>query len=188
MNKYLLSLAILVSFLSLSCTPVLRKDIMDVAIRDLPMADLKKTPELYVGKLFVLGGIIVNTKATAEGSLIEAVYVPVDSRGYLQSIGITHARFLALFPKESGFLDPVIFRPDREITFAGEFGGMRDGKIEEMEYSYPFFKIKEIYLWEEKRVYYYPYYYEPYPYWGWDYPYWWDRPWWWSHRLPPYWW
>jgi hypothetical protein len=55
-----------------------------------------------------------------------------------------------------------------------------------MEYRYLFFRIEEVYLWAEK-IYYSPYYYDPYP---WDYPYWWyDRPyWWWRHRVPPYWW
>jgi outer membrane lipoprotein len=177
---------LVVSLLLFSCAPVLRKDLMDSAVRDFSFSDLKQNPEIYKGRLFVLGGIIANTKATAEGSLIEALYVPVDSRGHLKELGTSHARFLALLPKESGFLDPMIFRPDREITLAGEFIGTREGKIDEMEYRYLFFRIEEVYLWEEK-TYYSPYYYDPYP---WDYPYWWyDRPyWWWRHRVPPYWW
>ncbi len=170
---------VFVSLFFLSCAPVLRKDIMKAAIRDVPLSEVKKNPDIYMGKLFVFGGIIVNTKATAEGSLIEALYVPVDSRGYLKSVGTLQTRFLALFPKKSGLLDPMIFKRNREITLAGEFAGIREGKIDEMQYGFPFFMVKELHLWEQREYYPYYYYYEPYPYW-WGYPWW--GPWW-----RPYW-
>src|SRR4030042_2493375 len=185
MKRYcFIILFVLVALYLLSCAPVIRKDLMNIAIREMSLADIKRSPELYKGKLFVLGGIIVNTKASNEGSLVEAIYVPVNSRGYLQEVGSPHSRFLALFPKESGLLDPMIFQREREITIAGEFIGTREGKIDEMDYVYPLFKIKELYLWEERKDYYViPPYYEPYPYW-WDRPFWWDRPYWWRHRVP----
>lgn len=189
MKQYRAVFSALLALFLLGCAPVLRKDIIDTAIREFSISDLQQNPGVYQEKLFVLGGIIIETKATAEGSLIEAIYVPVNKRGYLTGVATTHFRVLALFPKESGFIDPVIFGPDREITFAGEFGGLRRGKIDEMEYSYPFFTIRQIYLWKEREeyYYYYPYYYDPL--WG-DYPYWWrGRPYWWQHRPPyPYWW
>lgn len=159
---------------------------MDAGIRDFALPDVQKNPAAYEGNLFILGGIIINTKAAAEGSLIEALYVPVNSRGYLKDIGTPHSRFLALLPKESGFLDPIVFNRGRNITLAGEFHGIRRGEIEEMEYTYPFFIIKELYLWDEKREYYYwPYYYEPYPYWL-DYPHLWQSypHWMWRPRVP----
>jgi outer membrane lipoprotein len=178
---YFIVLLVLISLFLFSCAPVLRKELMDVAVRDMPLSEIKRKPEFYKGRLFILGGVIVDTKVTAEGSLIEALYVDVDSRGYLKGFGFSSGRFLSLFPKESGLLDPMIFRSGREITIAGEFIEEKKGKIDEMEYVYPFFKIKEIYLWEEKKDYYVvpPYYY--------PYPYWWDRPFL-RHRVPPYWW
>jgi outer membrane lipoprotein len=184
---YFVILSIFVSLLLLSCAPVLRKDFMDTAIRDISMSEIKRNPEFFKGKLFVLGGIIVNTKVTAEGSLIESLYVAVDSRGYLKGVGLSTSRFLALFPRESGLLDPMIFRNGREITLAGEFIGNREGKIDEMEYVYPLFRIKELYLWEERKDYcVVPAYYYPYPYWM-DYPYWWgDRPFL-RYYVPPFW-
>lgn len=182
MKRYcFIVLLVLISLFLFSCAPVLRKELMDVAVRDVPLSEIKRNPELYKGRLFILGGVIVDTKVTAEGSLIEALYVDVDSRGYLKGFGFSNGRFLALFPKESGLLDPVIFRRGREITVAGEFIEEKKGKIDEMEYVYPFFEIKEIYLWEEKKDYYFvPSYYYPYPYW-WDGPFL-------RHRVPPYWW
>lgn len=165
----------------MSCAPVLRKDIMNAGIRDVPLSEVKKNPDTYMGKLFIFGGIIVDTKGTAEGSLIEAIYVPVDSKGKLRSVGTLQTRFLALFPKKDGLLDPMIFSRDRKITLAGEFAGIREGKIDEMPYGFPYFIIKELYLWKQREYYPYHYYYEPYPYYWWSYPGW--GPWW-----RPYWW
>jgi outer membrane lipoprotein len=184
----LISLSLLL--LIVACTPVIRKDLMDMSVLNPSLADMKSDPAHFRGNSFVLGGIIVNTKVTAEGSLIEAIYVTVDTRGYLKDMDMSMGRFLALFPKESGILDPVIFRSNRRITFAGEFAGLRKGRIDEMEYSYPFFRIRELYLWEEPEPYLSsPPYYEPYPYFR-GYPYWWDpywnRPLWHRRHAPPY--
>ena len=88
MRKYLKVFIILLIVSShFSCAPVIRKDLMDAAIRDIPFSEIRTKPELYKDKLFVLGGIIINTKVTAAGSLVEALYSPVDSRGFLKGIG-----------------------------------------------------------------------------------------------------
>jgi len=173
-----------------SCAPVLRQDIMDKAVREFSLSDLRTNPDPYKGKLFVLGGSIANTKITAAGSQIEALYVPVDSKGYLEDVepSSTDGRFLAILPKGKGTLDPLIYRKGRDITVAGDFLGTQSGKIDEAEYIYPVFEIVQIYLWKEREYYpyYYPYpYYYSYPYWGY-YPW---RPWgpWWGY-YPPYWW
>ncbi|NWF98803.1 MAG: Slp family lipoprotein [Nitrospirae bacterium] len=171
--KSLSKLYILILLLLVSCTPVLRQELIDSALKNISPAEIKQQPELYVGKYFLLGGIIAETKMTSEGSLIEAMYQPVDSRGYLKGINTSHMRYLALFPKENGILDPLIFKRGREITFVGEFVELKEGKIEDLEYTYTYFKIIELYLWPEYKDYFI--YYEPYPYW-WDYPHWWYRP------------
>ena len=183
MKTYRFIVAAFLSVLLVSCAPVLRKEYMETGVRNIPLAEVKQDPGQFKGKLFILGGIIVNTKVTDEGSLIEAIYVKVDSRGYLESG--TDGRFLALYPKEGGMLDPQIYHKGRRITLAADFAGTRQGKIDETKYVYPFFVIKDLYLWEE-RAYYYPQpYYYPYPY-----GYWWDNPypyWWPSWRYYPYW-
>ncbi|MEW6214473.1 MAG: Slp family lipoprotein [Nitrospirota bacterium] len=178
---YLIVLAIVLLF---SCAPVLRKDLMDKATRDITFSEILRNPEVYRGRLFILGGIIVETKFTDKGSLIEALYVPVDSRGYLKEIKPSNGRFLAFYPKEEGLLDPVIYNRGREITLAGEFIETRKGKVDDMEYTYPLFEIKELYLWEKHKEYYIV---PPYPSWYYPYPYWWDYPWWRYHYPPPYW-
>ncbi len=131
--------------------------------------EIKKDITTHKGKLFILGGVIVKTTITREGSLIEAVYVPVDSRGYLKSLSSTNGRFLAIH-KSKEILDPIIFQEKREVTIAGELIGTRSGHIDEIDYVYPLFEIKEIYLWKEKQEYDH-FYYPRYPYYPPYYPY-----------------
>ncbi len=171
-----------------SCSPVLNREVMKEGVRDFSLNYLRETPEVFQGKLFILGGLIVETRFTEKGSQIQALSVPVDSHGYLERSAHSQGRFLALYPKSKGLLDPMVYKKGREVTLAGEFIEARKGKIDEMEYVYPVFEIKEIYLWEERQYYdwpaypyYYPYY-DPFSYrspyrygpWGWPYgyPYW----------------
>lgn len=176
---------LLVVFLCLfliSCASPIPRDLIKQGVRDLPLKGLGQRPDSFKGKLFVLGGVIVNTRLTQEGSIIEAIYVPVDSRGYLKEIPKTTTRFLAFCPRSKGYLDPAIYRANRTVTLAGTFTGLQDGKIDEMPYIYPLFSINELHLWEE-RVYTPAYWSDPWgPYPHWRYPYgrypYWGSPWW----------
>lgn len=168
-----------------SCSPVLNREVMKEGAREFSLAQFQETPEVFQGKLFILGGLIVQTRLTGTGSQIEALSVPVDSLGYLRETEHTQGRFLAVFPKARGILDPMVYKKGRQVTLAGEFVEARKGMIDEMEYVYPVFEIREIYLWDATEhygpPYYYPYY-DPFFYrspflydpWGWPYtdPFW----------------
>ena len=178
-------LIMILAVLSLSaCAPVLDRTLMEQGAREFRLAHLLETPEVFQDHLFILGGIIVDAKFLSEGSQIEALYIPVDRYGHLRGSSSYEGRFLAVFPRTKGLLDPMIYKKGREITLAGSFTGIRKGKIDEMEYAYPVFEVRQIYLWEEQRDYWpygYPYY--PYPYWSpWYYDAW-GRP----YYYGPYW-
>ena len=131
--------------------------------------ELRANPEAYKGKLFILGGVIVETRFVQDGSQVEVFSIPVDSRGYLRDMDSSKGRFLAVYPRDKGLLDPVIYKKGREVTLAGVFLETRKSKIDEMEYLYPVFEIRQIYLWDERWDYagypYYPNYYYANPYW-----------------------
>jgi outer membrane lipoprotein len=168
------------------CAPVLDKGFMDQGAREFQLSHLVETPEVFKDNLFILGGVIVETKLTENGSQIEALFIPVNYSGHLRDYQRHQGRFLAVYSRAKGILDPLIYKRGREITLAGDFIEVRKGKIDEMEYSYPVFEIRQIYLWEEYRdypygwpyAYPYPYYYSPYYYrspfiydpWGRSYP------------------
>jgi len=168
--------------LLVACAPVLNREMMRDGIRSIPLSQIRANPDAYKGQLFVFGGVVVETRVTAIGSQIEGIYIPVDASGYLKGRATAEGRFLALYPQARGMLDPLIYKKGREITLAGIFVEARAGKIEEMEYSYPVFEIKQVYLWELRQDNYmvpaYPYY--SYPLGGYD-------PWWRPFPPPPGW-
>ena len=68
-----------------ACSPVLTREVMKQGMRDVSFNQLRQDPAVYKGKLFILGGVIAETRFSEKGSQIEALSVPVDSLGYLQS-------------------------------------------------------------------------------------------------------
>jgi outer membrane lipoprotein len=169
-------LAFAASLALAACAPILDRKYMDEGSREVSFAALREHPDQYEGKLFIMGGVIVRTRFTDEGSLIEAMHVPVDRYGEFESAGRSEGRYLAVMPKEERMLDPVIYRKGRRITLAGEFIGTRSGRIEEMEYAYPVFRIRQIVLWPHQKQYDRPlFWYDP---WFTPYPYFYRHPWW----------
>ncbi len=178
MRKFLFLVAAF--FLISSCTHVISRPMREEARMDVPFSEMKENIDKYKGELFILGGIIVNTKNTDEGSIIEAVHTNVNSYGNIIDPDVSSGRFMAL---EKGYLDPLIYKKGRYITVAGVLTGSRTKKIGEFDYNYPLLEIRELYLWkEEKEVPYSPYYYPPYMN---RYPYWWYDPWWYGPYYGP---
>lgn len=191
MKKSAIAVIVLAAATLLSCAPVLKQEVMKAGSIDVPFGEIRKNPEPFRGQLFILGGIIVNTRLTEQGSLIEAAYVKVDTWGYLKWMDSSDGRFLALCPKECGILEPTIYRSGRKITMAGVFIGTQQGKIDEMDYLYPVFEIKDLYLWDQQLYYTPPPYTYPLYWWDYPYPYWGGGPYWYRHyymRPYPYWW
>jgi len=177
--KKIVAIGVAALFL-VSCAPVLSREYMREGQRNVSFNELRANPDAYKGRLYILGGLIVGARFAEQGSQLEVLSLPVDSRGYLEERGPTGGRFLAIYLKEKALLDPLVYKKGREVALAGEFQGIRKGKIDEMEYDYPVFEIRQIYLFEEQQ-YYPPYAYPYYPYWWYD-PYWGHRP------PPPGWW
>lgn len=191
-NRDMKNWVLITVFLALGgCAPVLDKGLMDQGAREFQLSHLVETPEVFKDRLFILGGVIVDTKLTEKGSQIEVLYIPVNGSGYLRDSQLHQGRFLAVYSRSKGILDPLIYKKGREITLAGDFVEVRKGKIDEMEYSYPVFEIRQVHLWEEYRdypyawpypnPYYNPYYYRsPFLYDPWGRPYpgpYWPPPW-----------
>lgn len=176
MNILRLILTFLLIFSASCAAPLLKKEILTRAtVADL--VKIKASPQAQQGKLFLLGGLIIEVKNEQTGSVIEAVFIDVDDKGYLKERKYG-PRFIA---ETEDFIDPVIYKAGRKLTIAAEFSGIKKGKIGEMEYDYPLFEIKELYLWPEEKI-------EPIPppWWYDPWYYWWYDPWW-RYRYPPYW-
>ena len=153
---------------------VMSKEMRREAEKDLPFTEVFKDPELHKGKVVIWGGVIVDSKNTKEGTLLEVLQKPLDLVGEPRDGDQSGGRFLAIY---DGYLDVAIYAKGREVTVGGFIRGERVMPLGEIRYTYPVITVKEIHLWPEmsqERV-------APYPYWG--YPYW-GYPWWW---YDPYW-
>ncbi len=167
--------ALIISMVLFSCAPVLNRDLLREGQRDLSFNQLRQDPAGYKGRLYVFGGVIVQTRLTEKGSQIEAMEVPVDRYGHFRDQGMSEGRFMAFSSADERMLDPEVYRKGRRVTIAGEFAELQKGRIDEMEYTYPVFRIRQIYLWPRERQYYPAAYYDP---WFYPYPYFYGGPWW----------
>jgi outer membrane lipoprotein len=147
-----------------ACAPVFREEIMKNSTLNPSLTELNSAPADFEGKLFLLGGKIINVRTTQDGFVIEAMYLSVNSRGHIGSRDKYEGRFLAILPKEKGMIDPLLFTAGKEVTVAGIYKGIRTQKFDNVEYGYSYFQIIGLRLWEERHYYYgSPYYYGPYP-------------------------
>ncbi len=170
---------ILLSVALVSCAHVISREYVEVAERNIPFNELRKNTNAYLNRVFIFGGIIAETRITGKGSEIEVVQTPLDRFGSITDRDLSEGRFIIETTK---YLDPLIYRNGRDITFAGMVTGSRKQSLGGGEYVYPVFEAKEIYLWRED-IYYvypyeYPYWYDPFYYPPLYYPYYrfWDRP------------
>lgn len=168
--------ALLIGLLVMSCAPALKQEYLDRGDPNVPFSALLGSPAPYKGKLYILGGLIVETRLTDDGALIEALYVPADTEGNIKNAKAVDGRFLAVLPKSEGMLDPKLYDARSAVTIAGEFKGVEPGRLDGMEYMYPVFEIKEIHVWKERPLssFYAPYL-EANPHLRQD-PFWKDRP------------
>ena len=157
---------IFICFLSLSilsCAHVISREYRNTAVKDLPFNQLLRNTNSYLDKMFIFGGLIVETKLTDQGTEIEVVQIPLDGFGNITDRDVSEGRFIITTTK---YLDPFIYRQDRNITVAGVLTGSRKKLIGEIEYTYPVFDAREIYLFKEEKSfpYPYPYWYDPFYY------------------------
>ena len=149
----------LLSLSVLSCVHVISRESRSTAVKDLPFSRLIGNTSAYLDKMFIFGGLIAETKITDQGTEIEVVQSPLDGFGSIIDEDVSEGRFIL---RTAGNLDPMIYRQGRYIVMAGILTGSRKKMFSDIEYNYPVFEAKEIYLWKEEEYYLYP---DMYPYW-----------------------
>lgn len=126
------------------CAPVISKETLDTADRNVRFADTVKNPDLYAGKTIVLGGIIVNVENQEKRTVMEVLQEPLGYQLKPSSPEESQGRFLAVF---DGFRDPAVYGKGRPITVAGAVKGAEERTLGKMLYRYPVIEVKEHYLW-----------------------------------------
>ncbi|HSX62043.1 MAG TPA: Slp family lipoprotein [Tahibacter sp.] len=113
------------------------------------------------------GGEIIRVDNAADRSCFEVLARPLDGSARPLRRDRSDGRFLAC---RSGFYDPAVFEPGREITVTGTIAGSELRKVGDYDYRYTRVAADVIYLWNEREALAYPspWFYDPF----------WYRPWW----------
>lgn len=174
-----LYVAILLILLS-SCTPF-SNEVMQEVTRDIAFNEVIKAPDSLKGESVIWGGVIIETIARKDDSLVIVRQTDLDFQKRPINLDTSAGRFIIRY---QGFLDPAIYTKNREVTVVGKIAGKEERPIGDYRYPHPLIDARDLRLWE-KRVE-YPYYYDPWYPWGpypWG-PYTWYRHPWYRH---PYW-
>lgn len=132
----------------LGCAHVVSKELRERVDKDVNTESLLKDPDSYKGKFVILGGIIVSSRNTDEGTYLEVLERPLDSLERPEATDKSRGRFIILY---EGYLDSAVWSKGREVTVAGEVMGKMVRPLGEMEYPYLLVKSKKLYLLEQRR-------------------------------------
>jgi outer membrane lipoprotein len=145
---------------------------------------LLESPEKFIGKRVMFGGVIVETRALPHGTEVEVVQKEIDFSGYPEMDNMTGGRFI-FFNKE--FLEPEIYSKGRGIIGVGKIKGTRISKVGERPYEFPIIEAEELKLLDKvkRNPYFYPPYWDPWYRPGLYAPY--LDPWYRSSLYTPYW-
>lgn len=160
--------------LTMGCA-VMSRDVQDKAMAPVPFNELIGRVDQYKGQTVILGGYVVSVENQKNQTRIVAVQTSLGMGQRPNSKDLSQGRLIMHY---DGFLDPEVYKKDREITVAGR---VLNSSANDPQPPYPYLEIalEEIHLWPLQRpVAPYPYwddYWYPYPYpypWYWRYPYW----------------
>ena len=98
------------------------------------------------GKKARWGGVIAKIENKAEQTVLEVVFYPLKSNGRPVSGDESIGRFRAYV---GGFMDPMVYKVGRTMTFAGDFSGLEDGLVGEHKYVFPTLQASSYYLWQD---------------------------------------
>lgn len=179
--KFIPFFSILILILT-GCAHVISEQVLNTVDRSITARNIFANPDTYVGKMVILGGTIVKTSNTSEGSIIEVVQKPLDYDGRPLDRDESSGRFLV---KSEEFLDSAIYSKGKDITVAGVIAGKKEMKLDEIMYTYTVIIPKELHIFKpypmiiygypSSGIFYDPYHrYRPYPLSGYPYiyPYW----------------
>lgn len=128
------------------CAHVMSEAGLATVDRSIPYADIKKNPEVLVGKNVLIGGVIADTRSSGDVMQLEVAQLELHSNGVPDESSHSSGRFLVV---SGELLDPVFYRPGSFVTVIGEIKGQRVQKLGGADYRYPLVSAKEIRLFRE---------------------------------------
>lgn len=150
------------------CASVVPESIRTTAAGNIQIAQVREQPQQFRHAVVRWGGKIVSTRNERDYTVLEIIGRELDSEGRPNDEDNSLGRFLA---KVQGFLDPAIYKADRELTVFGQVEDVVERSVGEYRYNYPLVQAEQIYLWKPRLPtprYWYrdPFFYDPWYPWG----------------------
>ncbi len=105
---------------------------------------LQKTPDTYEGEVIMLGGRIIEIKASSPLSELTVLQLALGSSGRPVDPDQSEGRFIV---QTQQLLDPAIYQKDMLLTVVGTLKGSKVLYIGGYNYAYPLVEPIEIKLW-----------------------------------------
>lgn len=168
-----MSLRLLISIVAIftllgGCASVVPENIRSAAPGNVQIAEVRAQPQQFRNASVRWGGKLVSTRNESDYTILEILARELDDEGRPKEEDRSLGRFLA---KVQGFLDPAIYKAERELTIYGRVQDIVEKSVGEYRYSYPLVQVDEIYLWKPRLPaprypYYDTFFYDPWYPWG----------------------
>jgi outer membrane lipoprotein len=107
--------------------------------------DASSMAEQVKGKVLRWGGVIAKVENKPDSTIFEMVYYPLNRYGRPISGEESMGRFRI---HVNGFMDPMVYKLGRLMTFTAQLNGLETGLVGEHEYVFPTANVKSYYLWK----------------------------------------
>ena len=142
-----ISLVIMLLALSDACTTGVSKQTRSQVTYTGSFSTIQKDPGGHVGSVVMLGGKILETKASSTSSEIALVQLPLGRDGRPKEGDRSEGRFLL---RAAQFLDPAIYYKGTLLTVVGRVSGSEVRPVGGSDYAYPVVESIEIKRWPER--------------------------------------
>ena len=105
--KKIIYLLMFLLLISAGCAPLISRELRRELSPDITFKNVIKDPDAHKGKTILISGIILGSRNTKEGTLIEILQKPADIGGRPKDVDDSYGRFLALY---NAYLHTCLFR------------------------------------------------------------------------------
>jgi outer membrane lipoprotein len=164
---------LLVAFFLVGCQSFPDKLQIDDTIQLVTYEDAASKAGQVKGKILRWGGAIAKVENKPDSTVFEMVYYPINGYGRPISGEESMGRYRI---RVNGFMDPMVYKIGRFMTFTAELDGLETGLVGEHEYVFPTANVNTYYLWKNvqridvRNVHIWPHQYWYSGYQNWYYP------------------
>ncbi len=130
------------------CIYAISSPLAEKADRSVSFERFLSHPDLFQGKLIILGGTITQYQAMRQGTLLEVAHKPLDYWGKPEHTRRMSGNFLVF---HRGPLNPLAYAPGVDITIAGEVLGPDDPHLGKKQVDLPVILTHEHRIWSRER-------------------------------------